>query len=342
MSAINEDLVAAATELADMELFPNALAVDAGGQVPTTQLELVRAAGFHGLFSPAEFGGLQVSPETQWAVHEALAGGCLTTCFVWAQHAGPSRAAAETAGPMREMWAEALATGEARGGVAFAHLNRPGPPMLEAFPCSDGWLFSGTAPFVTGWGHVDIVLTAARCGDTIVWAIVDAKDCDTLSSKRLSLAAIDSAVTVELSFNQHPVAQRSVTSTERSADWRDRYRRGLRSNGSNPLGVTARATRLLGPSPLDEQLSEARREIDSALVEQLPAARARLGELCVRATSALVASTGGSALFVEQQAQRLAREALFLLVQGQTPEIKQHHLQRLTSDSSQQRLDNGD
>ena len=33
---------------------------------------------------------------------------------------------------------------------------------------------------------------------------------------------------------------------------------------------------------------------------------------------------------VEQQAQRLARESLFLLVQGQTPEIKEHHMRLLT------------
>ncbi len=340
MSEVNRDIVARAVELADGQLFPNALAVDAKGHVPTTQLDLVRGAGFHGLFSPTEFGGLGASPETQWAVLEALAGGCLTTSFIWAQHAGPSRAAVETTGPMRNRWAEALATGEARGGVAFAHLNRPGSPMLQAEPCTDGWLFTGTAPFVTGWGHIDVVLTAARWSDSIVWAMVDAKDCQTLTSRRLSLAAIDSAVTVELRFDKHPVAKKAVTSLERSTDWTERYRRGLRSNGSNPLGVAARAMRLMGPSPLDEQLSEARQEIDAATVDRLPAARARLGDLCVRATCALVASTGGSALFVEQQAQRLAREALFLLVQGQTPEIKRYHLERLTASSSTRRLNN--
>ena len=340
MSEIDGEILATATELAEANLFPAALAVDAKGEVPTAALDLVCGAGFHGLFSPTEFGGLGASPETQWAVLEALAGGCLTTSFVWAQHAGPSRAAVETTGPMRDQWAEALATGKARGGVAFAHLNRPGSPMLQADPCSDGWLFSGTAPFVTGWGHIDVVLTAARWADSIVWAMVDARDCETITSRRLSLTAIDSAVTVELRFDKHPVATKAVTSVEQLKDWKERYRRGLRSNGSNPLGVAARAMRLLGPSLLDDQLSEARQQIDAATADQLPEARARLGDLCVRATAALVASTGGSALFVEHQAQRLAREALFLLVQGQTPEIKRHHLERLTASSLTQRLRN--
>ena len=57
--------------------------------------------------------------------------GMLNHRFVWAQHAGASKAAIETTGPMRQRWADALATGESRGGVAFAHLNRPGTPTLE-------------------------------------------------------------------------------------------------------------------------------------------------------------------------------------------------------------------
>ena len=330
MSDLDRELVDRAAQLADNHLFPSALEVDASGVVPSLQLDLVRDAGFHGLFAPVEFGGLGASPETQWAVHESLSGGCLTTSFVWAQHAGPSKAAIETTGPMRQRWAEALATGESRGGVAFAHLNRPGTPVLLAEPRAGGWEFSGSAPFVTGWGHIDVVLTAARHNDSVVWAMLDAQDCETISSRRLTLAAIDSAVTVELSFDKHPVAEASVISVENFAEWTDRYRKGLRANGSNPLGVAARAAKLLGPSLLDGQLIDARDRINAATVEELPAARALLGDLCVRATSALIANVGGSALFMEQQAQRLARESLFLLVQGQTPEIKEHHMRLLT------------
>ena len=330
MSDLDRELVDRAAQLADNHLFPSALEVDASVVVPSLQLDLVRDAGFHGLFAPVEFGGLGASPETQWAVHESLSGGCLTTSFVWAQHAGPSKAAIETTGPMRQRWAEALATGESRGGVAFAHLNRPGTPVLLAEPRAGGWEFSGSAPFVTGWGHIDVVLTAARHNDSVVWAMLDAQDCETISSRRLTLAAIDSAVTVELSFDKHPVAEASVISVENFAEWTDRYRKGLRANGSNPLGVAARAAKLLGPSLLDGQLIDARHRINAATVEELPAARALLGDLCVRATSALIANVGGSALFMEQQAQRLARESLFLLVQGQTPEIKEHHMRLLT------------
>ena len=56
MSKIDGEIVARAAELADANLFPGALAVDAKGEVPVAALDLVCGAGFHGLFSPTEFG----------------------------------------------------------------------------------------------------------------------------------------------------------------------------------------------------------------------------------------------------------------------------------------------
>ncbi|HAA66716.1 MAG TPA: hypothetical protein DCE10_07705, partial [Acidimicrobiaceae bacterium] len=154
---------------------------------------------------------------------------------------------------------------------------------------------------------------------------------ESLSSKRLSLAAVDSATTAELTFTRHYVPEATVTAIETFESWAERYKTGLRANGSNPLGVAARSIRLLGSSPFEEQLVEAREHLDSATSEELPLARAVVGELCVRSAAALVAQVGGSAMTIEQQAQRLAREALFLLVQGQTMQIKKNHLQLLTS-----------
>ena len=74
---------------------------------------------------------------------------------------------------------------------------------------------------------------------------------------------------------------------------------------------------------------EARAFLDRAGPDETAEARGRTGALCVRSAATLIAQTGGSALFVTHQAQRLAREALFLLVQGQTPEIKAVHVAQL-------------
>ena len=55
----------------------------------------------------------------------------------------------------------------------------------------------------------------------------------------------------------------------------------------------------------------------------MAAARAAACELALRATAALLVSQGSTAILADQDAQRLAREALFLLVFGSRPPIKQ-------------------
>ncbi|MFQ3329299.1 MAG: alkylation response protein AidB-like acyl-CoA dehydrogenase [Candidatus Poriferisodalaceae bacterium] len=327
---LDPSLIDTARFVSDQELFPRAIEADVSGLVPVQQLEILRSAGFYGLFSPAHVGGAGVDVATQHQVVEILASGCLTTTFCWVQHGGASKAAASVEGPMKDKWANPLASGEARGGVAFAHLVRPGPPTLVAESKSNGWHFSGTAPFVTGWGDIDVILVAARHENNIVWALVEANETSCIRSRDLSLAALNSTRTVELSFDSLHVDETQVTQIEEFDSWYRQYQSGLRANGSLGLGVTGRALSLLGPSALDDELKATRSMLDGASASELPAARGRLGDLCIRSTAALLASRGGSGMIVDQHAQRLAREALFLLVQGQTPEIKKIHVERLT------------
>ena len=58
-------------------------------------------------------------------------------------------------------------------------------------------------------------------------------------------------------------------------------------------------------------------------------ARAAASELAVRAAAALAVQVGSQSVTVDQHAQRLAREAMFLLVFGSRPRIKNALLRRL-------------
>ena len=62
----------------------------------------------------------------------------------------------------------------------------------------------------------------------------------------------------------------------------------------------------------------------------MPAARAAAAELAVRAAAALAVSTGSASALVGSHPERLAREALFLLVFGSRPQIKASLLDRLS------------
>ncbi|KAG1648008.1 hypothetical protein GQR58_030163 [Nymphon striatum] len=81
-------------------------------------------------------------------------------------------------------------------------------------------------------------------------------------------------------------------------------------------------TALLGRPDFDERLDALRAELDQASHEELPAARADAALFAVTASTALVASVGGRGVTMSEHAQRLHRESMFLLVQGQTPQIK--------------------
>ena len=68
----------------------------------------------------------------------------------------------------------------------------------------------------------------------------------------------------------------------------------------------------------------------------MPAARAAACELALRATAALVVSQGSTAVLADQDAQRLAREALFLLVFGSRPPIRARRSRRAAAGRSRQ------
>jgi len=122
-----------------------------------------------------------------------------------------------------------------------------------------------------------------------------------------------------------------VTAVLPHRDWLARDAMGLRINGSLALGVAARCCALIGPSPLDGELASRRTALDAAAPGQLPAARAAASDLAMRAAAALVATQGSSAIMAGQHAQRLAREALFLLVFASRPAIKAELTGRLTA-----------
>jgi alkylation response protein AidB-like acyl-CoA dehydrogenase len=328
---VTSDPITLAEEISDGVLFPGALEVDGADVVPVDRLDRLAAAGFYGLAGPAEAGGMGLEDmATALEIIEIMAAGCLTTAFVWIQHHGAVRALMEAPPPLRDTWLERLCAGAVRAGVAFSGLRRPGPPILTATARDGGWRFRGLAPWVTGWGRIDVVRAAARRdnGD-IVWALIDATDGPTLRAEPLRLAAVNASATVTLFFDDHVVPPERVISIQPFDEWQARDRGSLRVNGSLALGVARRCAALLESDALAAQLRECRHALDQASAETMPEERARASELALQAATIMVVSGGGRSITLDHHAQRLAREALFLLVFGQTGAIKAAQLRRL-------------
>jgi len=314
-----------AAEIADDVLFPAALATDAGETPPVGHLDLLAREGFYGLAAPPGVGTLDLPDfPAVCRVIETLAGGCLTTTFVWAQHHSAVMAAANSGTPgVREAWLEPLATGTRRAGLAMGAVIRPGPPQLAAKAVDGGYVFTGSAPWISGWGAVDTLYTAARDeNDTIVWALLDAAESPTLSVRPLRMVGLQASATVTADFDNHPVPAERITALMPLAEWVARDPSTLRFNGSLALGLAGRAIRMLDSGPLADQLDQARDDLDQAGPQDLPAARAAASELALRACAALAVHSGSRAVLLDQHAQRLMREATFLLVFGSRPGIR--------------------
>ena len=312
-------------------LFPAAMKTDAADLLAVSQLDALAAAGFYGIFGPADQGGLALDFPDVCAVVEELASGCLATAFVWIQHFGllGSLLGADVPAQLRDAWLAPACRGEFRGGIALVGLL-PGPPRLTARAVDDGWLLTGTAPWVSGWGLVDVLLIAARGpDDSIVTVVLDAVDQPGLSIARQQLIAVHASATVRLGFAGVLVpADRLVG---QAPDNRPASSGGpaLRVNGSLALGLVRRCCRLLGASPLDDELDACRQRLDEADTETMPGARAAASELALRAAAALAVHDGSQSITTDRHAQRLAREALFLLVFGSRPPIRADLLRRL-------------
>ncbi|HMC52401.1 MAG TPA: acyl-CoA dehydrogenase family protein [Acidimicrobiales bacterium] len=323
------DVMESARRLGEEVFLPNASRTDAADIVPRAHLDMLGEAGFYGLAGPKEAGGLGVDAATACRVVELLAGCCLTTTFVWMQHHGAVFAVAGSSDPLREEWLRPLCRGERRAGVALTGV-RPGHERLSARPVEGGWVLDGSVPWVTGWGRIDVVHTAARHGDdSVVWMLVDADECDTLRVERTTLVAVNASSTVRADFLGHFVPSERVVATQTYEEWAWRDAAGLRINGSLALGVAGRCCRLLGPTGLDAELVARRAELDGADPHTMPTARAAASELASRAASALVAASGSRGVLLDEHPQRLSREAMFLLAFGQRQAIRSALMVRL-------------
>ncbi len=337
-----QEVIALAGQIAEEVLFPASLATDAAPAVPRRLLDVLADAGLYGVYAARASGGLELEREAGEEVISLLASGCLTTTFVWLQHLSTAAVVSRLEGTIREEWARDLATGTRRSGIAFSHLRHPERPGPTARAVKGGYLIDGTAPLVSGWGLIDVLHVAAVMGGDIGWLLVDASPGPSLVPTRLDLAAVNASATVSLHFSRHFVDRSRLTTIEPLSEWLARDAAGLRTNGFLALGVARRCLSLLreagecsgAAGEVELALQSARAALVSSAPDDLPETRARVSLLALDLAGALVASGGGRSMVRTAQAQRLGREAMFLLVQGQTGKIRSAQLRLLRARST--------
>ncbi|MGK9463489.1 hypothetical protein ACSLFT_26215 [Streptomyces sp. G6] len=207
--------------------------------------------------------------------------------------------------------------------------------------------FDGTVPWYTGWGLNDVMLLAgATEADEVVFAFTDAREQPGLRpSPPMRLAALTAARTVSVRLDGLWVPEEAVVLRAP----REEFARTdtPRSTNTSPavFGVARAALDLLARAPdgaapteapraqLDEVRSRAYALADHPVphehVEERLALRTRAYDVMRAATTTAVVAGGGRATSLDDPAQRLAREGMFLLVHGQTAPVRRAHLAAL-------------
>jgi alkylation response protein AidB-like acyl-CoA dehydrogenase len=194
---------------------------------------------------------------------------------------------------------------------------------LKATETKDGWRLDGDAPWVSGWGIVDVLfLTARQSDDTVVSFVMEANDKSGLEVARHQLSAMNASSTVQLVFTDFHLPRTCYVSSQPFAPGLERPE-GLRVNGSLALGVARRCCELLGPTSLDDELRRCRDDLDAYETTDVAVARARATELAVRAAHVLAVSRGSRSAISGDIGERTSREAALLLVFASRPAIKE-------------------
>jgi alkylation response protein AidB-like acyl-CoA dehydrogenase len=335
-------LVTRARHLADTLLTPHAERVDQEG-VPASHLTEIRRSGLLGLNAPQEYGGAAAPAEVARETAEILAGACCSTWFVQTQHHTPVLTLARSEGPVRDRLLGPLARGELLSGVAYAHLRAYPRIPVRVTRERDGWRFDGTVPWYTGWGLNDVMLLAGvtDAGEAL-FAFTEAREQPGLRASRpLRLAALTAARTVSLDLDGFRLPEEAVALRTPYDRWAAKDRAKAVSASPAVFGLAEAALTLLDEdtaAPVRARLAEVRdrayaladHPVPHEHLEERLSLRIQSYELLRAATTAAVVAGGGRSMLLTSRAQRLAREGLFLLVQGQTPESRTAHLDALT------------
>lgn len=313
------------TQVVDItrSLEASATEVDKAQSLSSQHFNDLAAAGLYGAFAPTSLGGLELDLEALCSVIEQLAAACLTTTFVLIQHFRLLAALLDPTTPeVQREWLPFAVNGQFKGGVALGGLL-PGPPRLRASETKDGWRLDGDAPWVSGWGIVDVLfVTARQSDDTVVSFVIDAVEQPGLNVIRHRLSAMNASATVRLEFADFHIPHLRYVGSQPYAPGLERPE-GLRVNGSLALGITRRCCDLLGPTSFDDELRRCRDDLDAFETKDIAVSRARAAELAVRAAHVLAVSRGSQSAISGDIAERTTREAALLLVFASRPAIKE-------------------
>ncbi|GID98066.1 acyl-CoA dehydrogenase family protein [Amorphoplanes digitatis] len=335
-------------EYAERVLRPAALRTERSG-VTAERIAELRELGLLNHLAPTGYGGKELDRDADRRIHEIIAAACFNTWLVWAQHAALT--ARLPRDPLPPLGRRAL-TGEIPLGAGISDVRAFPKRYIAARRVDGGWVFSGTISWVSGWGLHEALTVAAveRHTETVVTALVRVGS-HSRAAAPLELAAVAGSRTERVILDDafvpddHVISRRTLEQTRfddiaAAADARGHH-----------FGLAEAVLRELAEStdPAVQAVATAWRprvarirETAYALADEAAAngggphrlqerldTKVASGEALATLTRALVVARAGRGLAGDDTAQLHARSALFILVQGQSADVRRAQLTRL-------------
>jgi alkylation response protein AidB-like acyl-CoA dehydrogenase len=312
-------------------------AYDQTGDFPAEDLAELAAAGAMRWAVPVAFDGEGLDLREHHLRYERIAAASLSTALLLTQRDAAVWLieAAEDA-PLRGELLRQLAHHEIFATVGIAQLTtsrQGGYPALRAHAEDDGYVLDGLVPWATGPAHAQIVVVGAALQDGRQVLLALPTDAEGVTiSPPLRLAALQSSHTTSIrcdgvKIGRHGVlggpAEQVLSALRKVLPLSQAYlATGLCRAALDLIARHDAEARRAPAQRFEAQLARLREEIlslsqpgrEQEASSAAPRVRAACSDLAIRATHAAVTLYKGAALLASHPAQRLAREAMFLLV----------------------------
>jgi alkylation response protein AidB-like acyl-CoA dehydrogenase len=324
-------------ELALEEIAKRAQQHDLTGDWPALDLAGLNDAGALRWAIPKSFGGYELPPYELHLQYEKIATASVATALILTQRdsaAGLIESSIDA--PKRVDILNRLSENQIWSTVGIAQLTtsrQGGAPAVRAERIPGGFVLTGTIPWCTGLNHSSFIVAGAAMPDGQQILVLLKPDLPGVTSgPPLRMVALNCTHTGPITLNQVYIQDEFVLRPPVSSALAERKKGVTLGQTFIATGLTQSALNLIAEHDSDrgrsaharfaQQLQELRQEIAALCQPGREAdasdANARLrgacNDLALRCTHAAIALYKGAALLQSHPAQRLSREAMFLLV----------------------------
>lgn len=306
------------------------------GDWPEEDLHVLSTLGAMRWAVPLRQGGEELSPIELHFRYEAISSASLTTALILSQRDAAIGIIAAAASPMRDELLTKLGNNEIFATIGIAQLTtsrQRGLPALRAIPAEDGrYRIDGEIPWVTGASHSQFIVVGATLEDSKqVLLILPAYLPGVRIGPPMPLISLRGSHTTSIKCENVLVEPHQILHgpAERVMEIK---------RGSLPIGQSFMALGLCcaALNLMQEIVSDTARAAHQTMEQQFNHLRSRVLDYCnpaklqdpqegaalrgecidltLRATHAAISLHKGASLLAGHPAQRLAREAMFLLV----------------------------